>query len=107
MQSHEQKALEHIAKELRATFGDVIEGVYAFGSRVRGDHTAWSDFDMLIVVSKKDLKIEKKIISIVVDVENQHGLSFSSVIKTAETFAREKRHNSPFYQNISNEAIRL
>ena len=45
MFAHERKALEHIANELRSVLGDVIAGVYAFGSRVRGDHTAWSDFD--------------------------------------------------------------
>ncbi len=107
MYTHEREALEHIAKELRGTFGDVIAGVYAFGSRVRGDHTAWSDFDVLIVVSEKDIRIEKEIISIIVEIENEHGLSFSPVIKTAESFENEKKHNSPFYRNIASEAIPL
>ncbi len=107
MYSHERAALENIAKELRNELGDVIAGVYAFGSRVRGDHTAWSDFDVLIVVKYKDTDIEKKIVDIIVHIESEQGLSFSPVIKTSDSFDKEKRYNSPFYQNIIKEAIPL
>ncbi len=107
MFAHERKALEHIANELRRNLGDDIAGVYAFGSRVRGDHTDSSDFDVLILVHRKDVKLDEMIISIIVDIETEHGLSFSPVIKTTESFEKEKNHNSPFYQNITNEAIPL
>ncbi len=107
MFKHEQKVLATIAQELRNTFGEVIAGVYAFGSRVRGDHTARSDFDVLILVTEKTVEIEKKIIGVIVDIETEHGLSFSPVIKTTESFELEKKYNSPFYQNINREAIPL
>jgi predicted nucleotidyltransferase len=107
MYTHEREALEHIASELRRVLGDVIAGVYAFGSRVRGDHTAWSDFDVLIIISKKDTTIEQKIIGIIVDIETEYGLSFSPVIKTTGSYEKEKKFNSPFYQNITKEAIAL
>ncbi len=103
----EEEILKNIAQELRNTFGNFIAGVYAFGSRVRGDHTARSDFDILILVTEKNIEIEEKIIGIIVDIESEHGLSFSPLIKTVQSFTLEKEHNSPFYQNIDREAIPL
>jgi len=69
MFAHERKALEHIANELRSNLGDDIAGVYAFGSRVRGDHSDDSDFDFLILVRRKDVDLDKMIISIIVDID--------------------------------------
>jgi predicted nucleotidyltransferase len=47
MFSRERQALERIAADLRARFVRRVVGFYAFGSRVRGDHDAWSDCDVL------------------------------------------------------------
>lgn len=107
MFKYEQKVLAKIAGELRKTFGNVVAGVYAYGSRVRGDHTALSDFDVFILVTDKNIELEKKIIGIIVDIESEYGLSFSPLIKTTQSFELEKENNSPFYQNIKREAIVL
>jgi predicted nucleotidyltransferase len=107
MFDYEKKALANISQELRKTLGSVIAGVYAFGSRVRGDHSALSDFDLFILVTEKNIEIERKIIGIIVDIESEYGLSFSPLIKTTRSFELEKNYNSPFYQNIKREAIVL
>ncbi len=107
MFEYEKKALANISQELRKTLGSVIAGVYAFGSRVRGDHSALSDFDLFILVTEKNIEIERKIIGIIVDIESEYGLSFSPLIKTTRSFELEKNYNSPFYQNIKREAIVL
>lgn len=107
MFEYEKKALANISQELRKTLGSVIAGVYAFGSRVRGDHSVLSDFDLFILVTEKNIEIERKIIGIIVDIESEYGLSFSPLIKTTRSFELEKNYNSPFYQNIKREAIVL
>jgi predicted nucleotidyltransferase len=107
MFNHDKMALNQIAGLLKEKFSDRIEYIYAFGSRVRGDYGDGSDFDVLIVVKDKTPDIERRIIGLIVDAEESMNMSFTPVIKDAASFAREREINSPFYQNIINEGVRL
>jgi predicted nucleotidyltransferase len=104
---HERRTLERIAAHLRDRFADRIAEVRAFGSRVRGDHGAWSDFDLLVLVRGRDPRIEAEIIGVIVDEEVMAGLSFAPVIKDADAFEIEKRLRSPFSENIAREGVLL
>lgn len=107
MYPHERRALERIAAGLKARFGERIVEICAFGSRVRGNHGAWSDFDLLVVVRDRDPRTEAEIVGIIVDGEVEAGLSFAPVIKDAAAFEMEKRFQSPFYENIVREGVLL
>ncbi len=85
--------------------GNQLKGIYAFGSRVRGDHTAWSDFDVLVIVEGKNLSIELEIISMFVEAEKDSGISFSPVIKDWLAFRDESQLCSPFFQNLMKEQV--
>jgi predicted nucleotidyltransferase len=69
MYNHERNILKSITSKLRERFSETIQGVYAFGSRVRGDHDAWSDFDVLIVVKDRNPALENEIMDIFVEEE--------------------------------------
>ena len=105
MYNHDKKILKGLSGVLHHRLGSDIEGIYAFGSRVRGDNDERSDFDILIVVKEKNPTKESDIISALVDYEMKHGFSFMPVIKDAGSFALGKKYNAPFYQNIMNEGI--
>lgn len=105
MYTHERTILKNITARLRERFGERIEGVYAFGSRVRGDHDGWSDFDVLIVVKDRTPLIEHEIIDIFVEEELKSGVIFSPVIKDSTAFEKEKNFHTPFYQNIQREGV--
>jgi len=107
MYPHERRTLERIAAHLKARFADRIAAVYAFGSRVRGDHGAWSDFDLLVTVRDREPRIEAEIVGVIVDEEVMAGLSFAPVIKDADAFELEKRLRSPFFDNIAREGVLL
>jgi predicted nucleotidyltransferase len=104
---HERRALARIAARLKEQFADRITAVYAFGSKVRGNHGAWSDFDVLVVVRDRDPRTEAEVVGIIVDEEIEAGLSFAPVIKDAGAFELERRFKSPFYENIVREGVRL
>jgi predicted nucleotidyltransferase len=89
MSPHEKHTLERIAASLRQGFADRIVAFYAFGSRVRGTHHAWSDFDVLIVVRDRDSEAEAEIVGLVVDEEIKAGLPFAAVIKDARVCTGE------------------
>lgn len=107
MYAHEKEILKRISGKLKKRFPERIVSVYAFGSRVRGDHDEWSDFDVLVLISDKDPEIEAGIISIFVDEEMKIGLSFTPVIKDVSSFAMERKFKTPFYENITKEGVKL
>jgi predicted nucleotidyltransferase len=105
MYDHERKTLESIRRKLNATYGARVAAMYAFGSRARGDHDAWSDFDVLVVVRDRSPEIESGVIGIIVDEELEAGLNFTPVIKDVTAFELEKRHHTPFYENVTREGV--
>lgn len=107
MYIHEKESLSRITEKLKKSFSDRIVSVHAFGSRVRGDHDQWSDFDVLVVVRNKGPRIEFEIIGIFVDEELESGTSFTPVIKDVRAFDLEKKFHTPFYENLAKEGILL
>jgi predicted nucleotidyltransferase len=107
MYSYEKNILHIIIKSLREHLSERIVAVYAFGSRVRGDHGEWSDFDVLVVVKDREPLIENKIMGIFVEEEFRSGMIFTPVIKDLKAFENEKSLKTPFYENIMKEGILL
>lgn len=107
MYTYEKEILRRITRKLKEKFSGRIVSIYAFGSRVKGDHDEWSDFDVLVVVRDRDPGIESKIINAFVDEEIKSGLSFTPVIKDVRSFEKEKKFKTPFYENIMKEGVRL
>lgn len=105
MFAYEKILLQRISDKLRREFPGRIDSVHAFGSRVRGDHDVWSDFDVLVVVKDKDPQLESAIIGIFVDEEMKAGASFSPVIKDRRAFELEKQHHTPFYDAVVREGV--
>ena len=104
---HEKKVLTRITKQIKKRIPEMIISIYAFGSRVRGDHSGWSDFDILVIAKHKTPELESLIIGIFVDEESKSGLSFAPLIKDIKVFEMEKKFNTPFYENILKEGILL
>jgi predicted nucleotidyltransferase len=107
MYAHEKRVLNRITKNLRKQFPGRIVHVYAFGSRARGNHGEWSDFDILVVVKDRDPLIEEAIISSFVEEELRSGLLFTPLIKDQKAFESEKRFHTPFYENLTREGTAL
>ncbi len=101
MFNKEKDILREISEKLSADMR--ILKVIAYGSMVRGDYTADSDMDVLIVVDKKDREMKDKIIDIFYSYELQTGISFSLVILSLEEF--EFSRKSVFTENIKKEGI--
>jgi predicted nucleotidyltransferase len=107
MLAYQKEALRKITELLKRKYPDRIALVTAFGSRVRGDHTAWSDLDLLVVVNNKTPTLEAEILSILVHEELGGGVSFAPVLKDSKAFELEKLYHTPFYENIVAEGVAL
>lgn len=105
MFAYEKTLLQRISDRVRRQFPGRIVSVHAFGSRVRGNHDAGSDFDVLVVVKDKDPLLESGIIGIFVEEETPVGASFTPVVKDIRAFEMEKKHHTPFYETIIKEGV--
>ena len=107
MNYREKEALAAIAARLRERLPGKIAGLRAFGSRVRGDHGPWSDFDVLVLVDGRTPLLETAIIDIFVQEEQRFGYSFTPVVKDVRAFARERELSTAFYENVEREGVAL
>jgi predicted nucleotidyltransferase len=83
--------------------------VYLFGSRARNDYHKDSDWDLLILLPGKVTSDRKyDIMSELVEIEIKDNLMFNRIFKSSEDWKNNPYlHATPFYQNVSKEAVRL
>ncbi len=81
--------------------------VYLFGSRVRGDEKADSDWDLLILTKYPvSLKDEQKFRHFLIPLELETGEAFSTFVYEKNDW-NKNHHITPFYQNVSSEGIKI
>jgi predicted nucleotidyltransferase len=88
-------------------FGVNIKEVYLFGSRCRGDWRPDSDYDILIVVDRKDRDLISKLYDAVMDILLDTGRLISLKIFIVSEFNRLKSIPTPFMNNVIKEGIKL
>ncbi len=84
-----------------------IKDMYLFGSRCRDDWRPDSDYDILIVLDKKDREIIGRLYDAVIDILLETGRLISLKIFTLSDFNRLKAIPTPFMKNVIEEGIRL
>ncbi len=104
---NERRALAEYLARLRAEFGDEIERVILYGSKVRGDFDEESDIDLFLVVRALDPQIEDALTRLSVDMDLKYDLLLSDFIATHERYARMAKIQEPLYQNLQAEGVDL
>jgi predicted nucleotidyltransferase len=99
----EEKALSEIAEALSHEPSVLL--VIAYGSRIRGDFMEDSDFDVFVLVDKKDISIKNRIIEIFYDYEMKFDIPFSVTILSKEEFEFNETLGSPFIKSIKEEGV--
>jgi predicted nucleotidyltransferase len=68
------------SEKVRSALGSRVRDIILFGSRARGDNTEWSDYDMLLVVDKKDKALRNVVTDIEVGILDSHDRLVGSII---------------------------
>lgn len=84
-----------------------IREMFLFGSRSRDDWRPDSDYDILIVVDKKNRDVISRLYDAVMDILLDTGRLISLKIFTTSEFNRLREIPTPFMSNIIKEGIRL
>ena len=82
--------------------------VYLYGSRARGEAKRLSDWDILILLNSSNLsfKLETKFMDEFYEVELETGQIISPLLYTKKDWD-EIRWNTPLYENIKKEGVRI
>lgn len=82
--------------------------IWLYGSFARGQQTPNSDLDLLVLVENDELKPREKqqITFDLYAIEFETGQIISPLIMTKKQW-REKHPQTPFFENVNREAIRL
>jgi len=82
--------------------------IYLYGSRARGDAKPLSDWDLLILLNTKNIPfaLETKIMDEFYEIELETGEILSPLIYSKEEW-NVKYRQTPLYENITKESIRL
>ncbi len=93
--------------EMISPLRENIERIYLFGSRCRDDWHPASDYDILIVLLKKDRQIISRFYDAVIDLLVDTGRVVSLKIFSVEEFNYLKSIPTPFIGNVIMEGVEL
>jgi uncharacterized protein len=84
-----------------------IDKIVLFGSRARGDEMPYSDYDLLLVVQKRNQNLVDALYDAAVQVLCATGRDISLKIFSRPDFQRLSNLPTPFMKNVAKEGITL
>jgi predicted nucleotidyltransferase len=98
-----------IRAKLLTEFGNDIKEVILFGSRAKGDATINSDYDILIILNKKDYswKYKYQINEVIYDLELENDIIIDSHILSDYEVNNSLRGSQPIFINAIDNGIYL
>jgi predicted nucleotidyltransferase len=103
MSKEDRKILKKFKARIHERFSDAR--VWAFGSRARGGATWESDFDMFIVLSEVDQKIDRWIRDVAWEVSFKNDRVITTVLLDKVQFEHGPMSESTIVENILREGI--
>ncbi len=102
-----ERALKEFINRLKKRYANEIKKVMLFGSHARGDQVRESDIDLLIVVEKRTIDIEREIVDLSFDILMEFSVDISPKVYSEYEFNLEKRLGAPFMRNVEREGVAL
>lgn len=104
-----QNLMDRYVAEIRKIYGSHVKQIILYGSYARGDYTADSDVDIMILLDISDMAIKDyrhQLSDMTYDFNLDYDLDIKPIAKSEEHFLRWIE-NYPFYANIQKEGVSL
>ena len=104
---NEQAAIRRYITGIRERFPEDVLSVTMFGSKARGDASAESDIDLLVLVDEESREIRSELWRIASDVSLEHNVVLSVRVFARSRWAETRRIRLPLYRAIVADGIPL
>lgn len=103
----EQAVIEGLPEAFRNALGDALVRLSLFGSRARGEADPASDFDLLVVVARRDPALKRAVYAVVGDYLVDHRVDLSAKVLPLDEFDRLRTSGLPFWRAFDLDEVRL
>ena len=103
----ERQALAEYLTRLREQFGDQVQRVILYGSKVRGDFDAESDIDLFVVVKNDDLEQQHALTRLSVDMDLKYNVLLGDFVVPQARYEKMAQIREPLYQDLTAEGVDL
>ncbi len=103
----ERQALAAFVDRIQQRFNGLILSAILFGSRARGEASAASDADVLVVVDKEDYQVRKEVRYLAAEVWLEYGLFLSTRVWSQSHWRKLEEMRTLLFRNIRRDGIEL
>jgi predicted nucleotidyltransferase len=97
--------VREFAYALRQRLGRRVTRTVLFGSRARGNFREGSDYDVLIIVDRRDRELEETVLDVELDILNRKGALVTGLVYGEEEWRRESQF--PLGRNVAREGVEV
>lgn len=103
----DRQAIRALMTDFRARFGDEISQWMIFGSKSRGEDTADSDIDILLITRREDWQLKRQILRRGARLSLEHQVLFNLFVISQARWEHMQQIRYPLYRAISRDGIPL
>lgn len=96
---------EGFARIVRDKLKNHLNKIVLFGSRARGDYKEGADYDFLVIVDRREKKIQETVLDACVEIMNRYYALIGCIVCDNEEWENKKKF--PIGLNILKEGIEL
>jgi len=104
---NEENTVVKFVAAIRKALGKNLLLAELFGSKARGNFSADSDIDVLLVVREKTPEIRDRIFTALFEIDPYYEYKISPVIYSEFEYKKNAEMESPFLENLNAEGIAL
>ena len=105
LSSEDQAWLNAYRAAITARFGHLVSSIIVFGSKARGDATADSDLDLLLVIDEGDWHVKSEIADIAYELSIGTDVVPSVKVYTRAEWEELRESESPFREEVTREGL--
>lgn len=103
----EERALELFRTKLHGIFGQDLEALRVFGSKARGESTADSDLDILVVLKQGGWESKHAVYDVAAEVLLATDVDISPKVFTTAEADHSRVGQSPLWKSIEQDGISI
>jgi tRNA nucleotidyltransferase (CCA-adding enzyme) len=100
-------AIEDYVRRVSTDLADAVVSITLYGSQARGEAGTESDIDLFVVVRRDTFALREALADIAWQVQFEHGVIISDIIRNLGQLRRMQAHRFPYYQSIESEGVVL